>query len=167
MKIAKIKPREASVPVLVTAFDTLNLALPMNGVQKVTHLPQVFRSGSSLMGVGYVDDREIIVVDLHYHIYGQTYPRDQGYLVKLQRPDGNLYGILVATLPVMQDIPLSSLRALPADYRNREALGIASHVAAIQQNQQETTVFLMDFAKIIAQNPAPPTGRELQVESVR
>jgi chemotaxis signal transduction protein len=155
MKTTKAKPREACLPVLVTAFDTLNLALPMTGVQKVTHLPTVFRSGDTLMGVGYVDDREIIVVDLHYHLYGQTYPHQQGYLVKLQRPDGNIYGILVATLPVMADIPLSSLRTLPADYRNREALGIASHVAAIAPNQPEITVFLMDFAKIIAQNPSP------------
>jgi chemotaxis signal transduction protein len=158
MKTTKAKPREACLPVLVTAFDTLNLALPMTGVQKVTHLPTVFRSGETLMGVGYMDDREIIVIDLHYHIYGQVYPQEQGYLVKLQRPDGNTYGILVATLPVMVDIPLSRLRTLPADYRNREALGIASHVAAIAPNQRETTVFLMDFAKIIAQNPDGRTG---------
>jgi hypothetical protein len=117
MKTAKAKQaREASLSVLVTAFDSLTLALPMTGVQKVTPLPTVFRSGETLMGVGYVDDREIIVVDLHYHLYGTAYPRSAGYLVKLQRPDGNLYGVLIATLPVIQDIPLSSLRALPADH---------------------------------------------------
>jgi chemotaxis signal transduction protein len=167
MKTTKAQPREACLPVLITAFDTLNLALPMTGVQKVTHLPTVFRSGDTLMGVGYVDDREIIVIDLHYHLYGQPYPHQQGYLVKLQRPDGNIYGILVAMLPVMVDMPLSSLRTLPADYRNREALGIASHVAAIAFNQQETTVFLMDFAKIIAQNPSSPTETAAGVSADR
>jgi chemotaxis signal transduction protein len=160
---AAARPKEETLQVLVFPFKDLHLALRLEGVQKVIRKPEIFRSGQKSLGMAHFEDQEAIVIDLHQRIYGHPNLQPESHLViaksvmaksVITELEPQLYGILVATLPTMMAIGVSALRPLPAEYRDRDPLGIASHIATIQQHAapqnvapQSTgskTLFLLD-----------------------
>lgn len=114
----------------------------MAGVVKVIRTPEIFKSGQRALGIAHFEGREVVVVDLHQKIYGSTNVQYEKYVVITEVAD-QLYGILVTQLPTLVTIPWTELKPLPAEYRQRDPLGIASHVASIAQG----TVFLVDLAE--------------------
>jgi len=130
---AAARPKEETLPVLVFPFKDLHLALRLEGVQKVIRKPEIFRSGQKPLGMAHFEDQEAIVIDLHQKIYGCPNSQPEGHLV-IVRSESQFYGIPVATLPTMMAIGVSTLRPLPAEYRDRDTLGIASHIATIPQS---------------------------------
>jgi purine-binding chemotaxis protein CheW len=143
----------AALSVLIAPFGNLFLAVPMTGVQKVIRTPEIFKSGArthagispSALGVAHFEERDVIVVDLHQKIYGSPNPQSEKYVIVTEIPSGHLYGVLATHLPTLITIPPTSLRPLPEEYRQRDPLGIASHVASIIYNGATQTVFLVDL----------------------
>jgi hypothetical protein len=48
----------------------------------------------------------------------------------------------------MTKIPTQGLHPLPSDYRDRDTLGIASHVISMEYNGEQTTIFLLDMQEM-------------------
>jgi chemotaxis signal transduction protein len=136
-----------TLSMLVAPFGNLCLAVPMAGVQKVIRTPEIFKSGARSLGVAHFEEREVIVVDLHQKIYGSANPQYEKYVVVTEISSGQLYGVLCTKLPTLLTLPWTELRPLPEDYRKRDPLGIASHVASIIQNGEPQTVFLVDLVE--------------------
>jgi purine-binding chemotaxis protein CheW len=170
-----LKSRQAKGATLsVMAFKVghLRLAVTLGGIRKVIPRPQVVTGNQSFLGLTQVDDQEVLVLDLHHRILGISATEAPGFLIVFQS-DLNTYGITTAELPTMQDIPLESLHPVPRDYRDRDALGIASQMAEIPLKQDETTtLFLLDPDELLSlvqsqnqiqiqsqnQTPLKPTG---------
>jgi purine-binding chemotaxis protein CheW len=138
----------ATLPVLIITLRNLNLAIRMEGVKKVIPLPPIFRSSHGFLGVANLESQGVIVIDLYQKIYGTPHPEHQGYLITLQAGGDLLYGIPSLTLPVMARIPTEGLHPLSPDYRDRDALGIASHLISMEHGGEQRTIFLVDMAKI-------------------
>jgi chemotaxis signal transduction protein len=138
---------QTTLSILVAPFGNLALAVSMAGVQKVIRTPEIYKSGERSLGVARFEEREVIVVDLHQKIYGTANPQYEKYVIVTEIPSGQLYGILCTQLPTLVTLPLEELRPLPEDYRKRDPLGIASHVAAIAHNGGTQTIFLVDLVE--------------------
>ena len=130
--------------VLTTPFKNLHLALRMEGVHKVIRMPEVYKSGQKTLGLAQFDNREVIIIDLHQQIYGCPNPEPERYVVVVQANDDRFFGIPVNTLPTMLTIPEDSLKPLPPDYRQRDTLGIASHLISLEVGTEKQTMFLLD-----------------------
>jgi chemotaxis signal transduction protein len=148
-----VKPID-SLKVLVAPLRNLHLALPLTTVQKVIRMPAVFHSGNPWLGVSPIADRGIIILDLHQMLYGCPNPEPEQHLVLLQSRDGRSFGIPTVSVPTVLSVPTTAIQPLPADYRDRDALGIASHFIAIDQAELPQTLFLLDVARIFERAPA-------------
>jgi chemotaxis signal transduction protein len=144
--------RQATVALLVAPFGDILVALPMNQVQKVLKSPQIFRSqpgDRNFLGILHFEDREAITIDLHQRVYGGPNPKPENFVAILQAASGSYYGIAFAALPAMVTAAADQLRSLPPEFRDRDALGIASHVAQVTLNGQAQTIFLLDLQQIL------------------
>lgn len=140
------KVKEATIKILVFPIGKLHLAAKLDGVIKVIRMPEIFKSGDKLLGIANFEDQEVIVVDIHEKIYGQSVSKAKGFLVIIQNTK-NLCGITVPSLPTIKEIPLSALQPLPNEYRDRDTLGIASHIAQVPMDKDKDTMqtaFLLD-----------------------
>lgn len=125
-------------------MGNLNLAMGINSVVRIIPLPKIHRSGDKLLGMTTYEEQEVLVIDLHKQIYGQEIDISKGFLV-IFAGKNSLYGITIATLPNVEDVPVSMVQPLPREYRDRDTLGIASHMmqASIKKSEPQT-VFLLD-----------------------
>jgi hypothetical protein len=55
----------------------------------------------------------------------------------------------------MLTVPLTELRPIPEDYRKRDPLGIASHIASITQQGETQTIFLVDLTQGLGLSNTP------------
>ena len=102
--------------------------------------PEILKGNQPLLGLAKLDDQDMIVLDLYQRILGDSATLKSGFLVVFQS-QLNTYGLTTATLPTMQDIPQDAIHPVPADYRDRDALGIASSMADIAEGDQQITFF--------------------------
>jgi chemotaxis signal transduction protein len=153
MLAAKVKV--ATLKVLVFRVGTLYLALRLEGVKKVTPMPNILKSGDKFLGITQMEGEEVIVFDLYQKIYDRPAQESQGFLVTVQT-NQNRYGITAAILPIMREIPLSEFRAVPADYRDRDTLGIADQMVEVTlDNKTVVTAFLLDPEQLLAAINSP------------
>jgi len=90
------------------------------------------------------EDQEVLVIDLYKRIYDQQTNIDKGFLV-IFAGKNSLYGITIATLPNVEDVPVSIIQPVSSEYRDRDTLGIASHMMQVSIKKSEPqTVFLLD-----------------------
>lgn len=129
----------------VMAFQVghLDLAVTLAGIRKVIPRPEIIKGDQAFLGLTQVEGQEVLVLDLHQRILGTPAQQNQGFLIVFQS-EVNTYGITTAGLPTMQEISQDSLLPVPADYRDRDALGIASQMAEIPVKDGKTTLFLLD-----------------------
>jgi purine-binding chemotaxis protein CheW len=136
------------IKVLVFSIGSLNLGLRIDYVYKVLNSTQVYGSGLSGVGLAHMGEREVTVLDLARRLLPENQPRENiegGFLIVIEdAQSGDLYGIPVAIVPVLIDVPLPSIRVLPASFRNSDTLGIASHVAVLSEAETSMTLFLLD-----------------------
>ena len=138
------KPKEATLQILVMPLQDLQLALRLEGIYKVIRMPEIFKSGRKALGVAHFEGEEAIVIDLHQKIYDCPNPQVEPYLILVLSSAQRLYSIPAPSLPSLVTIPVSTLKPLPADYRDRDTLGIASHIATVGQGTETRTFFLLD-----------------------
>ena len=93
------------------------------------------------------DHEGLLVLDLHRKIYGIDTPQTIANLVIVKdpkSPTNRLFGIPVSILPTMISLRQDELQPLPTDYRDRDSLGIASHMVISDHENQTETLFLLD-----------------------
>jgi chemotaxis signal transduction protein len=151
-----------NVELIVFSIGTLNLALPIKSVYKVSNHTTISGSGVGLVGVTRVDDQEVTVIDLYKRFF-KSNPGEYstgGYLVLVQNMTGELYGIPVAETPILMEVSLSLVRVLPQSYRDGDTLDLASHVAVIPQDATSLTIFLLDVAQLLPVLSQGKTGQK-------
>jgi purine-binding chemotaxis protein CheW len=111
---------------------------------RIIPLPQIHRSGNKLLGITTYEDQEVLVIDLYKQIYNQETNLTKGFLV-IFAGKYSLYGLTITALPNVEDVPVHKLQPVPAEYRDRDTLGIASHMMQVSIKKSDPqTVFLLD-----------------------
>ena len=143
--------RNSTIELLVFEISQLTLALPILQVQKVVKRHQVHGSGLSHVNLAHLSDREIAVVDLHQKLFGVSLSQNEteGYFIITKNVRGEALGIAVAQSPNLINVPLDRIRLLPDSYRRADTLEIASHVTVISQEEQTTTIFILDLERLV------------------
>jgi purine-binding chemotaxis protein CheW len=142
------KKKEETRKFMIFTMGNLNFAIAIDSVVRIIPLPKIHRSGDKLLGIATYENQEVLVIDLYKRIYGQAIDQKtsitKGFLVIFSQQTG-LYGITIATLPSVEDVPVQSVQPLPDEYRDRDSLGIASHVMQVSIKKSEPqAVFLLD-----------------------
>ena len=138
------KKKEATLKFLIFTMGNLNLAMGIDSVVRIIPLPKIHRSGDKLLGITTYEDQEVLVIDLYKRIYNQKTNIDKGFLV-IFAGKNSLCGITIATLPNVEDVPVSIVQPVSSEYRDRDTLGIASHMMQVSIKKSEPqTVFLLD-----------------------
>lgn len=167
--LSKVRQATPFLKLVVFTIGGLNLALRIESVYKVVNHTPVYSSGLNHVGITHLGDslrdssasQEVTVVDLHWRFFKSSQASDLnvgGYLVIVKTATGELYGIPVPETPVLIEVPLSTIRAVPESYRRADTLEVASHVAVIPQEGNPLTVFLLDVGLLL------PIFEELSVE---
>jgi len=152
LKHSNTRNAVASLKVVVFEMGNLNLALRIESVYKVLNQSPVYGIGLNGLGIAYVGDREVTVVDLHRRLFQSRIINEafkKGYLIIVQNKEGQLYGIPVAAVPVLREIPLSKIQDLPESYRQANILGMASHFCYIPQAEASLMIFLLDVEQLL------------------
>jgi purine-binding chemotaxis protein CheW len=142
------RAEQAITRLLIFSVGKLYVAVPLDEVVKVIRAPEIFQSGEKTLGMSYFEGNEVLVVDLHREIFGSS-GSSSGYLVVLQGEAESLYGIPVAGLPIMKDVLLKIVHPIPVEYRDRDTLGVASHMVQIPINKEVQTIFLLSSEKLL------------------
>jgi len=140
------------VKLLVFSIGTFNTALHIDTVEKVVNYNQVFSSGLNHFGLVNLGDKEITVIDLHKKLFNTPQilsGEGKKYLLLANNSSNETFGILISEAPELYDIPLNTIRVLPASYRQADTLKIASHVIVFKEDEQEKTIFLLDPDELI------------------
>ena len=134
-------------------MGNLNLAMGIDSVVRIIPLPKIHRSGDKLLGIAMYEDQEVLVIDLYKRIYNQEINITKGFLV-IFAGKNSLCGITIDKLPNVEDVPLQSLQAVTPEYRDRDTLGIASHIMQVPIKKSEPqTVFLLDSELLLKMVP--------------
>lgn len=142
----------ASLRILVFRMGDVKLALPLETVSKILHKTAVYGMGLDGVGIAHIGDREVTVVDLHQQLFQASTINESfqaAYLVISQSRQGELYGIPVTAVPVLMEVPSSSIRVLPMSYRRADILKSATHVCHIPQAEAPLTIFMVDVDLLI------------------
>ena len=152
--------KEEKLKFLIFTMGNLNLAIGIDSVIRIIPLPKIHRSGDKLLGIAMYEDQEVLVIDLYKRIYNQETNITKGFLV-IFAGNNSLCGITIDTLPNVEDVPLLSLRMLTSEYRDRDTLGIATHIMQIPIKKSEPqTVFLLDYDLLLKMTSSDlPSGR--------
>ena len=148
--ISQPSTRNSVVELLVFEIAQLTLALPILQVQKVIKRRQVHGSGLSYVNLAHLSDREIAVVDLHQKLFGVSLSQsEKGYFIISKEVKKEPLAIAVAQPPNLVNVSLERIRLLPDSYRRADTLEIASHVTVISQEEQTTTIFILDLERLV------------------
>jgi chemotaxis signal transduction protein len=150
------------------SMGDLLLALPMTHVKKVINRPIAYGSGLSAATVTMVDEIQLPMIDIHRLLFQQPLTIDAdrpGYLILVKLNPTELLGIPVPETPVLLDVPLTAIRALPESYRESDTLSIASHLVRSEEETGDRTLFLVDVQRLlglvhnqfVGQQPNPQT----------
>jgi chemotaxis signal transduction protein len=142
------KADKATTKLLIFSIGKLFAAVPLDEVIKVIPTPEIFQSGEKTLGMTYFEGREVLVVDLHHEIFGSS-STARRYLIVLRGEAEELYGLPVAGLPIMKEAYLKTVHPIPSEYRDRDTLGIASHMVQIPINKEVQTIFLLSSEKLL------------------
>jgi len=138
------KKKEETLKFLIFTMGNLNLAMGIDSVVRIIPLPKIYRSGDKLLGITTYEDQEVLVIDLYKQIYSQETNLTKGFLV-IFAGKYSLYGITIAALPNVEDVPVNKLQPVSSEYRDRDTLGIASHMMQVSIKKSDPqTVFLLD-----------------------
>jgi purine-binding chemotaxis protein CheW len=147
-----------TIKLVVFRIGNLKTALHIDSVQKIINYATIYSSGLTYVGVVNIGEQEITVIDLHKRLFNQPQPRKSGkagYLILAKNSVNELFGIVIDEAPSLLDVPLATIRTVPASYRHADTLAIASHVTVIPQEDGELTIFILDADELVP--PVSPT----------
>jgi chemotaxis signal transduction protein len=143
-----VKAKVATTKMMIFGVGDLYLGIDLASVQKVLNLPMIHKGHNPCLGITQVDNHPIVALDLYQTLYGQDSNTTKGYFILTQQGGEVTYGLMVAQLPTMIEIPLADFHPLPTTYRVRDTLRIASQMAQVQIDKTtvSATVFILDWA---------------------
>jgi chemotaxis signal transduction protein len=142
------KADKATTKLLIFSVGKLYAAVPLDEVIKVIPTPEIFQSGEKTLGMTYFEGSEVLVVDLYREIFGSSNTARR-YLIVLRGEAQELYGVPVSSLPIMKEAYLKNVHPIPSEYRDRDTLGVASHMVQIPINKEVQTIFLLSSEKLL------------------
>lgn len=150
--LSEASQAKALVKLIVFDMGNLKLALRIESVYKIVNYTFTYGSGLGTVGVAHLGESEITVVNLHRRFFKSNQGNESHqsrYLVVVQHPTDELYGIPVAQTPTLLEVPVSLIRVLPESYRQADTLDVASHVAVISHEGEALTIFLLDIDRLL------------------
>jgi len=98
--------------VLHFPLGSLQVGLPLTQVQKVVPYPTVYSSGQKPVGLAHFEDQEVVVIDLHHYLFGQSNPVPATHLIVV-KGNAELYGVPCTGMPALVDILPEQIRQIP------------------------------------------------------
>ncbi|HAC65342.1 MAG TPA: chemotaxis protein CheW [Cyanothece sp. UBA12306] len=138
---------------LLFSVGKLNLALRVESAQKILRYSEIHGSGMTSVGLLHIDEQEITVIDLHkklFQISQQLNSRQKPFIILAKNSFNESFAIIVGETPTLREIPRSKIRILPDSYRRADTLNIASHVTIIEEENQSSTVFILDVDSLVS-----------------
>ncbi|NJN48785.1 MAG: hypothetical protein HC805_02005 [Alkalinema sp. RL_2_19] len=141
---------------MVVRFPTLHLAFDMTQLQQVLPMPVVKFSQTGLLGLAtvdsgdimrddlpHIDQRQVIVMDLHRKLYDASLDAPS-HLLLFKPIAGLLYGIPVANLPEIVPISADLLLSQDDDLDDQQVVGLTRQVVKVPDALGEKTLFIVD-----------------------
>ena len=128
-------------------------ALPVESVLKVIPCPPINWAVGGELGMADIGSDNVTTLDLHRHFFPHTSKviNDSPFLVLLNTITSETCGIPVTGLPVLSDIPLSTIRPVSLSYRQVATIDFASHMAILSdpENNKSIKIFLLGMSELI------------------
>ncbi len=143
-------------------------ALPAESIVRVAPAPKNlgnFNHGITMLNIG---PDMVTVVDLCYRVMPErvTTPADRQFLIFVQTTMDEACAIPTANFPLLLDMPITTVRPIPAAYRQVNDMNFASHMAIIDREAGEAPlqVFLIGMNYLIAEKLMSIPNEEKQLE---
>ncbi len=143
-------------------------ALPAESIIRVAPAPKnlgSFNQGIAMINMG---QNMVTVVDLCYRVMPDRLatPADRQFLIFVQTTMGEACAIPTANFPLLLDMPITTVRPIPAAYRQVNDMNFASHMAIIDKEAGEAPlqVFLIGMNYLIAEKLMSISNEEKQLE---
>ena len=143
-------------------------ALPAESIIRVAPAPQNlgnFNQGITMLNIG---QDMVTVVDLCYRVLPDRVatPADRQFLIFVQTTMGEACAIPTANFPLLLDMPITTVRPIPAAYRQVNDMNFASHMAIIDREAGEAPlqVFLIGMNYLIAEKLMSVANEEKPLE---
>ena len=125
------------------AFKVLDkwFALPIEAVLRIVPCPPLDAPIKNCLGLAEWDRQNITVIDLAQKLQPESseiakiQTTDRSFLILTQTQSAELCGFLTRNSPVLLNIPLASIRAIPASYRQVAELNVVSKMSVITTNE--------------------------------
>ncbi len=128
-------------------------ALPVEGVLKVIPCPPINWAVGTGLGMTDLGSNNVTTLDLAHQFFPETSTVTNSYpfLILLKTRTSEQSGIPVAGLPILTDIPLSTIRPVSSSYRQVAKIDFASHMAILSdtENKKSLKIFLLGMDNII------------------
>jgi chemotaxis signal transduction protein len=129
---------DTTISVMVFMLGDLHFGVRLQQVRRV--LPAPLLGGTTNgVGVSEIDGQAVTVLDLAQKLFPEQPKALYTYLLLLDSLEP--FGILLTASPTISAIPLTRIRQLPASYRRSGPLGLASHVAMIEEENEDLNTF--------------------------
>lgn len=146
---------QITVRVVTFPIGTLTLAIPIESVYRVLSQITIHGSGERGVGVAHLEDFELTVFDLEYHLFIENIKNsvnrvNKNHVIVVQSQQ-EIVGLQVKEAPSLKNIPRDQVRVLPDSYRKADTLHFCSHVAILEEIEAKTTIFLLDVERLLPQ----------------
>ncbi len=129
----------------LVVFDVAGfwLALPISAVIKVIPCPSIISNNHQGIGLVNLGKASVSVVDLHLR-FSQKPLESPQFLIITFSQKREVFAIATDRVPGMVEVSLENIVPLPPSYRQVDALGIASHLAVIEQEQETISIYILE-----------------------
>jgi hypothetical protein len=144
-------------------------ALPAEAIIRVAPAPANlgnFNHGITMLNVGH---EMVTVIDLCYRVMPTrpTTAADRQFLIFVQTTLGEPCAITTANFPLLLDMPITTVRPIPAAYRQVNDMSFASHMAILDRaaGEDPLQIFLIGMNYLIAEKlmSIPNEGKTLEL----
>jgi chemotaxis signal transduction protein len=94
------------------------------------------------IGEDYTLTQDVEILDLYHLLFGVEISNPNVMAIFIGDGD-RLYGIPIEEVPAITAVPFNCIRTLPPDFRTSNPLGIATHVATIATDADESMMFIL------------------------
>ncbi|MDJ0729312.1 MAG: hypothetical protein QNJ33_04890 [Crocosphaera sp.] len=136
-------------------------ALPVEGVLKVVSCPPINWAMDTGLGMSDLGSENVTTLDLRREfLLGNSKTLEDArvstvsncypFLILLKTRTEERFGIPVTGLPLLSDIPLSTIRPVSLSYRQVAKINFASHMAILPQAEEKKPIkiFLLGMSNI-------------------
>ncbi len=140
------------VPILAFPLRGQVVAVPMAAVVKLVTCPASLQTDENEVSLLHWRDHQITVLNLYSKLTpssAETTPPKRPFILILQAPHQDLYGIPITEPPALLNLPASTIRPLPQAYRQAMPLPLASYVAVLPRGEISVTILLLDLSLLL------------------